>query len=236
MLTRKSNKNVPDKNVTGMYAENVDTVPGSDNNKLDIVLTNINQINSNITEIKVSISEIENKVGDLFASLDTVAKECNNNTSQIRFLDCKMEKLEQYTRRNNLRLFGVQESNGENTDLLVMDVVKNTLNVNISLMDIERTHRIGRSAANTNHPRPIIIKFVSYRVRNEVFRLKKNLKGTKYYFKEDLTKIRVDILGKMIRKFGYGKVWTVDGKFYWNDTNGKIKNSSDLEELLGLCE
>lgn len=235
MLTRKTYKNVSDKNANDMNAPN-DIASASDQNKLDILLVNITQINSNITEIKESISVIENKISGLSSSLDCVAKECNNNTTQIRSLDCKMERLEQYTRRNNLRLFGVNESGGEEADLLVVDVIKKNLNIDICVADIERTHRVGVHTPSNSKSRPIIIKFVSYRVRNEVFRKKKNLKGTQYYFREDLTKIRADILNKMVKKFGYGKVWTTDGKFYWKESNGDIKNTYDLEELLKICE
>lgn len=89
--------------------------------------------------------------------------------ANIRLVDKKLESLEQYTRRNNLGLFGVEEKSYENTNVLAMDIIRNKLNVNINLSDIERSHRVGNNRVGNHKPRAIIIKFGSYRVREQIF-------------------------------------------------------------------
>lgn len=79
-----------------------------------------------------------------------------------------------------------------------MDVIKNKLHVSINLSDIERSHRVGKcGTSGNNKPRPIILKFVSYRIREQIFRQKKKLKGSKLSIKEDVTKARAQILGRL---------------------------------------
>lgn len=72
--------------------------------------------------------------------------------------------------------------------------------------DIERTHRTVKPG-NKSH-RAIIIKFRSYRTRNNVFKAKKLLKGSSLVLKQDLTKL----LGRAATKWGAKNVWTRDGK------------------------
>lgn len=120
----------------------------------------------------------------------------------------KTDELEQYQRRQCLRVFGVKEEDGEDTDSICSEVGKK-LGVNIELSDIDRSHRVGRK--DSGKPRPIIIKFVSYRKRSEMFRNKRQLKGSGITIREDLTKQRHILLKECIEKYGLPNVWTMDG-------------------------
>ena len=78
----------------------------------------------------------------------------------------KVDELEQYDRRNSLRLsLNTKEEDAENTDEIVMNVAKK-LGVDIECSDISRSHRVGRPGSK---PRPILVKFVSYRMREKLY-------------------------------------------------------------------
>ena len=47
----------------------------------------------------------------------------------------------------------------------------------ITIHDIDRTHRLGKRKLDNNVPRPIIVKFARYNVRDRIFKTKKKLKG-----------------------------------------------------------
>ena len=72
---------------------------------------------------------------------------------QIRI---KKDDLEQYIRRQNLRISGITENKDENTDSLVVDFVKNTMQIDLDTRDIDRSHRVGRP--NSKNNRDIIIR------------------------------------------------------------------------------
>ncbi|KAJ4427147.1 hypothetical protein ANN_24763 [Periplaneta americana] len=89
--------------------------------------------------------------------------------TKIEALEAKVDELEQYQRRQCLRIIGVEEQEAEDTDKLVMEVGKR-IGVDVNVMDIDRSHRIGRRDVGNDRPRPIIVKFVSYRKRSEVLK------------------------------------------------------------------
>ena len=65
--------------------------------------------------------------------------------------------------------------------------------------DIQRAHRLGRKRINLNsRPRPIIIRFVSFKKRNEFFFAKSKLRNLKQYknafISKDLTILKSRLL------------------------------------------
>ena len=87
------------------------------------------------------------------------------------------------------------------------------------LNDVQRSHRLGPSPKNqrttrsTPHrPRPIILRFLNYRHRREVFKSKKMLKNQNVSISENLTKSRYRLYKECIVKLGKGKVWTNEGR------------------------
>ena len=73
--------------------------------------------------------------------------------------------------------------------------------------------------------RPIIIKFVRYMNRRQLFTNKKRLKGKNMSITDSLIKIRMNALKETRNKFGFSSVWTADGKILYKeegDTNTKV--------------
>ena len=87
----------------------------------------------------------------------------------------------------------------------------------ISIAEVERTHRLGRKV-NINSTRenrlpksgrPVIIKFSTYRKRQEIFSNKKKLKESGLVLMENLTKTRINLLMKAGEIVGVKNCWTV---------------------------
>ena len=76
---------------------------------------------------------------------------------------------------------------------MIINTLNEKLDLDITLRNLERTHRIGERKKTRGKTRPIIVKFVRYKDRNRAFRNKK-LKGQKISITESLTKIRMDKL------------------------------------------
>ncbi|KAJ4430577.1 hypothetical protein ANN_19165 [Periplaneta americana] len=167
--------------------------------------------------------EDNNKViSDLKSTLETRDK-------KIEALENKIDDLEQYQRRQCLRIFGVAEEATEETEKIVMEVAQR-IGVDVQPHDIDRSHRVGRRDISNNRPRPIIAKFVSYRKRSEMFSNKKRLKGSGVTLRDDLTAMRHNILKEAITKFGLNNVWTLDGTIIVNidGTKRRVTRSCDL--------
>jgi len=147
----------------------------------------------------------------------------------------RTDELEQYQRRNNLRLFGVKESVSEDTDKLVISICRDKLGVVLPAEAISRSHRVGRrqdaAADGGKRPRPIIVSFTTYRTRRMVFQDKKKLKGTGVTIREDLTFRRQELYRTAVSRYGVKNVWTQDGRVLWVDKDGQrgmATRSADL--------
>ena len=88
--------------------------------------------------------------------------------------------LEQYSRRKCLLLHGVVETNAECTDDIIIKTCAEELGIDVKQEDLDRSHRLRKVKRNDNKPRPIIVKFARYAVRNKVFSNKKNLRVKNY--------------------------------------------------------
>lgn len=181
--------------------------------------------NSVVTELQKTIEFNSEVISELKSALV-------KRDEKIEALEAKVDELEQYQRRQCLRIFGVEEQEAEDTDKLVMEVGKR-IGVDVNVMDIDRSHRIGRRDVGNDRPRPIIVKFVSYRKRSEVFKNKRLLKKTGVTIREDLTRIRHNILKEAITKFGVNSVWTQDGVIIVNrgDSKRRVTCWSDLRNI-----
>ncbi|KAK4871850.1 hypothetical protein RN001_015974 [Aquatica leii] len=141
-------------------------------------------------------------------------------------LSNELDKAQQYSRRTNIRIFGLDEVAGENIEACVINAMKDKVNVTSDMID--RCHRIGR--LNKNKPRAIIVKFVNYKYKEIVFKNKKLFKGTKIIITEDLTKNRYDLFKSAREKYGIKNVWTYDGIIKVNTSKSiiSIKEKNDL--------
>ena len=108
------------------------------------------------------------------------------------------DNLEQYSRRENIRIYGIPEPNSHNnrddgeTSLLK---ITTALQIDLEPKDIQRVYRLGKRKYSTStKPRPIIAHFISYKKRNQFLYSKSKLKETgefnNAYITEDLTTLR----------------------------------------------
>ena len=87
-----------------------------------------------------------------------------------------MDRQEQYSRRNCILIHGLKEEQNKSTNDRVLGLFREELNEDILLVDLDRTHRIGKKRHSNSKPHPVIAKFARYNIREKVFKSKKNLR------------------------------------------------------------
>ena len=187
-------------------------------------------------ELPLMVSSIITGVLEgLQSKITSLEVENSQLRSRVDLLESKVDKTEQYSRRNCLRLSGINETDGESVDNKVMEIA-NALGTDILLEEIDRSHRLGKQK-DSGRPRDIIIKFTSYRSRQKLFTYKKQLKasGCKGVFiNEDLTFIRDKIFNQaremFKNKLNHG-TWTKDGIIMIKDKNNKLHRVETMQEL-----
>lgn len=98
-----------------------------------------------------SIDELRGENNELRSNLHMMKNE-------VRKLKLKDDELEQYSRRNSLRISGISESYQRPTDEIVMSIASE-YNIGITTQDLDRSHRVGM--VNDNRSRAILVKFAS---------------------------------------------------------------------------
>ncbi|KAI4470873.1 l1 transposable element-related [Holotrichia oblita] len=190
-------------------------------------------------DLKSTISQeinkkLDEKLKQFFGSME---KKITDLVDKNVSLHDKLDALEQYTRRNSIRLYGVPEQPNEDTVDLVKSVFIDNLNLPTICNMIDRCHRLKprRVGSSTNSkPSVIIIKFISYTAKHDLRKHAKLLKGTGFSVADDLTSIRYKLYKSAISKFGRNNTWVLDGNIFVknNGIRQSIKSHDDLEKLM----
>lgn len=158
----------------------------------------------------------------------------------------QIDDLEQYTRKHNLEIHGISETPEENIPEKIIKLGK-VLNVHIANNDIDICHRMATRRTNGD-PRPIIVRFKSYRAKNELYKARKHLKSVSLnnyfhntkvvYINENLTSYRRGLFAK-VRKFRkdnhYHSAWTIDGNiFVRKSQSDQVKRIYEFEDLKNI--
>ena len=164
----------------------------------------------------------------------------------------EQEEQAQYSRRNCVVIYGVEEKAGENTDEVAMELFKSKLDVEVKHVDIDRSHRL--TSKQSNAPRPLIVKFARHNVKQRVYAAKKKLKpksstptstptsssakSTRHepqiFIREHLTVKRQKLIRETLNCPSVMKAWTIDGRIralaMKNDVIS-VRTVQDLQKL-----
>ena len=179
------------------------------------------------TAVKEATKTLKDEISHLKTENSSLKKENSNlkkSVDSLRSAEKKVELLadnnEQYSRRNSLRITGIPIEANESTDEQVLDLATD-MGVDLHLSEIDRSHRVGQLQ---NGQRALIVKFTSYRARQELFSLRKNLRyhdtRKNVFINEDLTSQRSKLLSearKLVRERRLRAAYTGDGKIFIKD-------------------
>ena len=89
-------------------------------------------------------------------------------TERSKVLEESIDQQGQYTRRNCLLIHSVEENSNEGTDKLVLNIINNDLEIDLTEVAIDHIHRIGNPEKKKKKKvRPTIVKFVRKEVLTE---------------------------------------------------------------------
>lgn len=179
---------------------------------LDLLTSQIDRLSSTTDLLQKTLSEKEKEIGDLHESVNTLKKE---NCELLR----QMNDLENYQRRDNLRISGIPEEASENPSKTVCDLlVKKGFNVKEN--DLHIVHRVGRKTSA--RPRAMIVRFFNRNTRNTVIRERRKLKGSGFVISEDVSILTMKTLMR-IQKNEELNAWIWNGQVCARHKNGAEK-------------
>ena len=188
------------KESTKMILDSIQVLRDEVNSRINKLQTDMDILNNDfkveMQSVKESIQEIEKSLESAWGRLDESSERHVAHEQKIKVLQAEVESLhssleaekskslalESYTRRENLRLMNLPESEDENLRPIIRDIIGQHLYLSTAHMRFYAIHRVGRKPQNANsqgakpRPRPIIIRFLCREDRDDVFREKGKLK------------------------------------------------------------
>ena len=117
------------------------------------------------------------------------------------------------------------------------------LNPPIDVEDLDRTQRVGPKHDLVGKPRPLLVKFATYRTRNCVFKARANLRLSKppqpqVFVNEDLSKSRARLLWsarQQKHQSNRNDCWSADGRILVKNKANKMALIQNENDLMKQC-
>ena len=186
-----------------------------------------------ITDVRSEMKDIKKEIEEFKDSLEFTQREVNDNQDRVMDIETRLEGLkvriddqmdtiekveddveyiENQSRRNNIKILGVEENNTtekswDDTEKMVKNIIREKLDINEEI-NIERAHRVGKprppSSLPSRHdgskvtPRPIIAKISSWKQKEQILRVAREKKPRGVMFYPDFAKRTLDRRAKRI--------------------------------------
>lgn len=203
----------------------------------DAIESKFNEILNHIEKQESVIFDLENKIEKNMKVCDDLDQKIAKMQKLQETVAKDMNNLEQYSRRNSVRIFGLKELPNENTNDLIKQLARDKLSVDLIDTSIDRSHRVGRSAVN-GRPRALLVKLTSYQHKLELMKARRKLKGSGIVIAEDLTNQNHVTLMETKKHAKVESCWTWDGRILaivktsdGHQTKVNISNVTDLAKL-----
>ena len=194
------------KNATGKRLKTLESQSAASEQKLNEIEKSVQFMNEACEDLKKEVTKLTNHNSVLKKSFDSLSSQVNSN--------------EQHNQNECLLLHGIQEFEKETPQSrsIFMKEINQHLGFQFDGNEIRRAHRLGQKRSN-GKPRPIIARFWSSEVRNNIFFQKKGCKNKGISITENLTKRNMQVKLEAEKKYGSGNVWTREGRIFAKNNN-----------------
>ena len=198
----------------------------------------LKQVNDTLTSIRQENAELKEMVKQRDTIIESLTERVTTVEQRLRAQDSLINDLEQYSRKTSIRITGLVV---KNQDYLaeVINVFKSNLKLSVTPADLVAVHPLPRRQGvsdSSDHPPPVLVKFVRPHLQADVIRARRKLVGTEIVIREDLTKLNQQLLMSVKGRQDVENVWSVKGTIFCKLKSGRklrVSLTDDLEALLG---
>ena len=199
------------------YKDATQTLFESLSKRVDDLVKTVLGLQQSLEFSQAELRETKDNLIQSNQQLNEYKKKNEENVQKINKLEEKLDNLENYSRKNNIRIDGVEEPSSETNEMLHVKVKKLIEEkLQSKNVDFETIHRLPVNKGQTSTPRTIIARLTNYRTRDDIMKNKSKLKGTGIYLNEDLSentmKARKEKLEEFKKARSLGKIAFFKGK------------------------
>ena len=129
-------------------------------------------VSQQLAGLQQEVHALRTELASQDARIETLQK-------KVDAIELQQDELEQYSRRNSVRLSGLTEEADEDVMKGVLVTLNHVMCITppIDISEIDRMHRVGKPEANRT--RPVLIKFATYRSKRRVLERRRFLNPAK---------------------------------------------------------
>lgn len=134
--------------------------------KVDMILKTVMQMSGELKTVNADVNKLKQENEQLKVEINTLHKQINT--------------LESYSKQNYLVFYGIDEEENEDPITIenaVCNIIKTKMLIPIKQEDIEVARRLG---SNNNGRRPVLLKLLRQKMRENILRNGKKLKNSSY--------------------------------------------------------
>ncbi|XP_078667360.1 uncharacterized protein LOC144909172 [Branchiostoma floridae x Branchiostoma belcheri] len=169
----------------------VQIITDSANQRMDNLVREMQDLKNSLNFSQGEISDTKERSDKNADKLKQLEQNIMTYNTEVTEMANKLDYIENQSRRNNLifdRIKDDRKETWEQSETKVKEVLRNKLRLNTDNIEIERAHRNGKPG---DRPRPIVVKLLRYKDKQNILRQAKMLKGTQIFINEDFSdKIR----------------------------------------------
>lgn len=191
----------------------------------DTFVEKISRLEGRVFELEARVDKKDNEITSLLKKNDELLNAVKNQETKVKQNEKDMNDIQQYSRRWNVRVYRVPETERETMEDCVKKVCRiftQDVGVATSPSDIEVAHRTGQRSGQRN--RPILVRFFDRKKRDNIMANKKKLKNKGVVVGEDLTAANYKLYTAAYKHSASLSTWTVNGKVFAKLKNGLTVN------------
>lgn len=205
--------------VKKLFSKFESTMEKKINEKINKINQDINQkeiiLNEKIESLIIENEDLKKKLDKCFSQTDTLKQELSNTTKIARNADLSSNYNEQYSRKNNIKVFNFPKKENQDLRKDFIEMAKKDLNVTLEDRDIVAIHRLPAK----NEPRPLIVKCFNTDVKRSLMRVRKQLKQ-KVKFVDDVTTRNMGLINRLEDSGNFEQVWYFNCNVYARTLEG----------------
>lgn len=171
-------------------------------------------VKNDLSDMETKVQAVQSKNKSLEQKNTELSEKIKEMSESIINQEIHLNDIEQYTRRNNIRIYGIDDRNrdetAQETTYTLLNFFRDQLSVSLKPSDIDIAHRMGRFQKEGN--RIVICRFVSRSVRNDLMKKRSALKGSTFVIRDDLTRKNAKLLEKTSEVENVKSAWSDQGK------------------------
>ena len=173
-----------------------------------ITMKESKDLKAEVSDLKDSLEFTENVIEKKVEKLETELDNLEDKVQDIwdyqidpDYIQHKLIELEDRSRRNNIRIDGIEEEEGEVWEIFqakATKVFKKKLGIENKII-IEGAHRTKRNYRNEDkkRPRTIVLRLANFKDKNIILKNVNKLKGSDVYVNEDFSRETTELRKKL---------------------------------------